>query len=112
MRMLGSVALALLFESYDQAMLTAALKQIAESLEVAESDLGSLLGYIRLGAIPAFLLIPFGDAIGRRRMFLISVVGLSLATALSAFAENVIQFVALQMASRTFMVTGGPAARR
>jgi len=107
---LGVVALALLFENYDQAMLSAALKQIAEGLGVAESDLGSLLGYVRLGAVPAFLLIPFGDWIGRRRLFLTSVIGLSLATFASGFAATTLQFVVLQMLSRTFMVTCSAAA--
>ena len=108
--MLGVVALALLFENYDQAMLSAALKQIAESLGVEESDLGSMLGYVRLGAAPAFLLIPFGDGIGRRRLFLVSVIGLSLATVASGFAQTTVQFVALQMISRTFMVTCAASA--
>jgi hypothetical protein len=57
-RMLGVVALALLFENYDQAMLSAAPRQIADDLGVAESDPGSMLGYVRLGALPAFLWIP------------------------------------------------------
>jgi putative MFS transporter len=104
-RLLGSVGLALLFEQYDQTMLNAALKQIAESFGVGESDLGSMLGYVRLGALPAFLLIPWGDWLGRRRLFLISVVGLSLATVGSAFARNTVEFIALQMISRAFMVT-------
>jgi putative MFS transporter len=103
--MLGAVALALFFESYDQAMLTAALKQIAETFAVQESDLGYLLGRVHLGSITAFLLLPFADRIGRRRMFLGSLVGLSLATFFSAFAPGINSFIALQMVSRTFMVT-------
>jgi MFS family permease len=103
--LLGVIALALLFESYDQAMLTAALKQIAESFGVVESELGNLLGRVYVGSIPAFLLIPFADRIGRRSLFLLSLVGLSLATGLSGLAQTVEQFIALQMVSRTFMVT-------
>lgn len=104
-RMLGVIALALLFENYDQATLTAALKQIAGDFGVAESDLGTLLGRVHLGAVPAFLLVPFADRIGRRRLFLISLLVLSIATFLSAFAASIGQFIALQMISRTFMVT-------
>jgi MFS family permease len=103
--MLGVIALAFLFESYDQAMLTAALKQIAESFAVQESDLGGLLGWVYLGAVPAFFLVPFADRLGRRRVFLGSLVGLSAATFATAFAPGVSSFVALQMLSRTFMVT-------
>ena len=104
-RVLGVVALAMLFENYDQAMLTAALKQIAETFGVLESDVGGVLGWVHMGAIPAFLVIPFADRIGRRRLFLVSMVMLGVATFVSAFAQTLPQFIALQMIGRTFMVT-------
>ena len=103
--MMGAVCLALFFESYDQAMLTAAAKQIAASFGLQESDLASLFWRVHLGAVVAFVLVPFADHLGRRRVFLVSVVGLSLATFLCAFAQDVSQFIALQMAARAFMVT-------
>ena len=104
-RLLGVISLALLFENFDQATLTAALKQIALSFAVAEADLGRTLGFVHLGALPAFLLVPFADRIGRRRLFLVSVIGISLASCASAFAGSIVQFVALQMVARVFMVT-------
>ncbi len=104
-RLLGAISLALLFESYDQALLTVALKQVAESFGVAESDLGGLLGLVHLGAVAAFLLIPLADRWGRRGLFLGSLVGLSLATFLCAFAQSALQYVALQMLARAFLVT-------
>jgi MFS family permease len=109
-RMLGVIALALLFENYDQAMLTAALKQIAETFSVRESDVAGLLGWVHIGSIPAFFVIPFADRIGRRRLFLASMIVLGLATFAAAFAQNVNQFIALQMISRTFMVTTSATA--
>jgi MFS family permease len=104
-RLLGVIALALLFESYDQAMLTAALKQIAESFGVAESELGALLGRVHLGSVAAFLIVPFADVLGRRRVFLGSLVVVSVSTGLSGFARSPGEFEALQMLSRVFMVT-------
>jgi len=103
--LLGLVALGLFFEQYDLAMLTSALKFIAEDFALAESELGGYLSLIRLGALPAFLLVPFADRFGRRRIFLASVIGLSLATFLTAFTQTVAQFVALQMLARTFMAS-------
>ena len=109
-RLLGAVAFAIFFENYDQAMLTQAIKQIASDFGVIESELGNLLGFVRLGAIPAFFLIPLADRFGRRRTFLASVLGMSLATTLSALAPGVEVFIGLQMFSRLFMVTAAATA--
>jgi MFS family permease len=108
--LLGAIALALLFEEYDLAMLTAALPQIAASLDMAETDFGLYLGLIRLGALPAFALIPYADRIGRRRIFLATLVGTALCTLATAFTQTPLQFVVAQMATRTFFVTGSAIA--
>lgn len=105
LRALGLVSLAMFFEQYDLAMLTAALKFVAEDLGLAESQLGGYLSVIRLGALPAFLVVPLADRIGRRRVFLASLAGVSLATFFSAFAQTPQQFVVLQMVARTFMIS-------
>jgi MFS family permease len=109
-RLLGLVALALFFESYDISMLTSALKFIAHDLGMAEGDLGGHLAVIRLGALPAILVVPFTDRIGRRRVFLATVVGASLATFATAFTRTAGEFVVLQMLTRVFMVAGAAAA--
>jgi MFS family permease len=103
--MLGTVGLALLFEQYDQAMLTAAASQIAASFGLLESDLASLFGRVQAGSLFAFFLIPLADRLGRRRVFLGSIVVLSIATVLSGLAQTIEQFMALQMVARMFMVT-------
>jgi MFS family permease len=121
--LLGAVAFALLFEEYDLAMLTQALNFIARDLGIAEQDLGFYLGIVRLGGVPAVLLIPQADRVGRRRMFLFSLAGSALATCATGFAWNAASFVAFQMLVRTFFVAGSamayvliteeyPAARR
>lgn len=105
-RLLGFVALALLFEQYDLSMLTSAIKFIAEDLGMGEGELGGHLGTIRLGALPALLVIPFADHVGRRRVFLAAVVGTSVGTLATAFAQTPAQFVLTQMATRVFLVAG------
>ena len=109
-RLLGLVALALFFESYDISMLTSALKFIAEDLGMPEDSLGGYLAVIRLGALPAILLVPFADRIGRRRVFLATVLGSGLCTVATAFVRTADEFVALQMLCRVFMVAGVAAA--
>jgi len=108
--LLGLVSLALFFEAYDNSLLTSALKFIAADLEIAGGDLGRYLAFIRLGSLPAFAIVPFADQIGRRRVFLASVIGFSLGTFATAFAQNATQFVALQMVTRTFMMSAGAIA--
>ena len=60
--LLGLVSLALFFEQYDNSMLTSALKYIATDLGMAEHDLGGFLAIIRLGSLPAFLLVQIAAA--------------------------------------------------
>jgi putative MFS transporter len=91
-------------------MLTSALKHIAEDLGMAERDLGDYLGLIRLGALPALAIVPLADRLGRRRLFLASLAGVSVLTVATAFAHGPAAFVACQMATRIFMVTGTSVA--
>lgn len=109
-RLLGALAFAIYFENFDQALLTQAIKQIAADFAVPEGRIGSLLGFVRLGAIPAFLLVPFADRIGRRRLFLLSVAGMSVGTTCAALATGPWFFVACQMLARAFMVTAAATA--
>lgn len=108
--LLGFVALALLFENYDFSLLNAALKHIAHDLGIGETDLGYFAALVRLGALPAFLLIPVADYIGRRRLFLFAVIGLSVGTFLTAFSQTPAQFVMFQIITRTFMLTAASVA--
>ena len=102
--LVGVVALAALFENYDQSMLTSAFKQIRESFELSQAEASSLFAWIRLGAIPAFLVLPLADRIGRRRVFLVSIVGMSFGTIFSGLAPDPTSFVVAQTMTRTFIV--------
>lgn len=104
--LLGAVAFALVFEEYDMAMITTALPYIARDLDIAEPQFGFYLGLVRLGALPAVFLIPFADRIGRRRMFLASVVASALGTVATGFAWSAASFVFFQMLVRTSFVAG------
>ncbi len=108
--LLGVVSLALFFEQYDNSTLTSALKFIAADLGMAEHDLGGFLAIIKLGAVPAFLIVPFADRIGRRRVFLAAVLIFSVGTLMTAFAQTAAQFVLAQMVSRMFMLTASAIA--
>lgn len=110
LKLLGVVALAFFFEEYDQTMVTAALKQISAELRIPESDLPLYLALIRLGALPAFLLIPLADRIGRRPVFVFATAAMGLVTFATAFSQTPLQFVLLQALTRTFFVAGSAVA--
>ncbi|HVH06017.1 MAG TPA: MFS transporter, partial [Myxococcota bacterium] len=110
LRLLGFIALALLFENYDLSMLGSAMKFIRESFGLEQAAAGQLTAYVRLGAIPAFFVIPFVDRLGRRRVFLTAVIGMSLGTLATAFTQTEWQFIATQMVSRTFLTTAAATA--
>ena len=102
--LVGVVALAFFFENYDISMLSAALKQIRESFDLDQAAMTGKIAWVRLGAIPAFLVLPLADRVGRRRVFLWATVGMSVGTALTAFAQTPNEFVAAQFLTRSFIV--------
>jgi putative MFS transporter len=108
--LLGVVALALFFENYDLSMLGSALKFIREDFGLAQAEGGRLQALVRLGALPVLFVIPFVDRLGRRRVFLTALVGMSVGTFATAFAQNEMQFIAAQMVSRTFLLTASATA--
>jgi AAHS family 4-hydroxybenzoate transporter-like MFS transporter len=77
---------------------------------MTEGQLGGFLAVIKLGNVPAFLIVPFADLIGRRRVFLAAVALFSLGTLATAFAQTAAQFVAVQIPTRTFMLTASAVA--
>jgi AAHS family 4-hydroxybenzoate transporter-like MFS transporter len=108
--LVGIVSLALFFEAYDLSMSTSALKDIARDLAIPETALGGTLAVMRLGALPAFLLAPLADRVGRRRVFLASVAAASLGTFATAFTTSAAAFVAVQMLTRTMLALGSSVA--
>ena len=60
LRVLGFVTLAMFFENYDLGMFGNALPQLAATFGLDKAQLGQFAGATRLGALPAFFLLPLG----------------------------------------------------
>ncbi|MFI5316824.1 MAG: MFS transporter [Myxococcota bacterium] len=105
LRLLGVLTFVLFFENYDISVLSNALPQLAASFGLTKADLGHFTGRVILGALPAFLLVPLADRVGRRRLLLVSVLGMSLGSLLTATSQSATQFVLFQFATRSFLVT-------
>jgi AAHS family benzoate transporter-like MFS transporter len=104
LRVLGFVTLAMFFENYDLSLLGSALPQIASSFGLDKAAQGEFAAATRLGALPAFLLLPLADRIGRRRLLLLAIAGMSVGSFLTALAQSPLQFVLAQVATRTCIV--------
>lgn len=87
---------------YDMTLLTLALPDVQASFAVAEEDLGSMIAIARLGALPAIALALLSDRRGRRRLLVVSLVGLSLFSLATGFAQTANQFILFQASARLF----------
>lgn len=101
----GLIALlgtAFLVSRYDFSLLSLALPNIQRDLGVSESELGPFIAYARLGAVAALPLAIMADRIGRRRLLLFTILGFSLCSVATAFAQSWSSFAALQFLARAF----------
>ena len=101
-KLLGLVAAVSFFEQYDIYLFSLNLKQIQEELGIQEAELGVLGAVVRAGAFLAVILTIAADRYGRRLLLLITVIGYTLFTGLTALSPNAETFVVCQMMARCF----------
>jgi MFS family permease len=104
LRLLGFLTLAMFFENYDLGVFGNALPQLATSFGLDKAQLAWFTGATRLGALPAFLLLPLADRIGRRRLLLLAIAAMSAGSLATALAQTPLQFVLAQITTRSFIV--------
>lgn len=103
-RVLGLVATAGFFETYDIYLFTLSLKQIQTGLGIAEDQLGYVASIVRFGALPAFAVTLAADRLGRRSVLLFTILAYTVLTGATAFSPSPETFIALQFFARTFAV--------
>jgi putative MFS transporter len=101
-QLLGLVSFAMLFENYDIGLMGAALPQIAAEFGLSNPEKGSLMGSIEMGALLAFIVVPFADRVGRRKVLLASIIGMSVGSFLTGLAPTAQALAACQIITRTF----------
>ncbi len=87
---------------YDMTLLSLALPDVQASFGVADENLGKMIAFARIGALPAFALALLADRIGRRRLLIVTLVGLSVFSLASGLAQTANQFMLLQSGARLF----------
>lgn len=91
------------FEGYDGAVIALVLGDIQDTFQVSEATLGPMRGLIELGLFFSFYVTRLGDRWGRKPLLLWSVVGYTIATALTAFSWDIYSFTFFQFTARVFL---------
>lgn len=102
LKLLILVGIAMVIGQYDFSMLTLALPDVQAGFSVAEEDIGSVVAWARLGAIPAIFFALWSDRFGRRAILLWTLLGFSAFTIATAFAPTIEFFIAFQFLARVF----------
>lgn len=101
-RLLLLLGAAFVIGHYDLTILTLAVPDVQASYQIAEEELGGIIAVIRLGALPAIFLALLADKIGRRKLLLGTLVGMSVFSLATCFAQTPNQFVLFQALVRFF----------
>jgi predicted MFS family arabinose efflux permease len=88
--------------NYDMSVFSLALPNIQASFSIAEEELGGVMAAARMGALPAVVLALMSDRIGRRRLLMVTLLGLSITTGATGFARTAGEFAAIQFCARAF----------
>lgn len=102
--LLPVVMLGALFEGYDFMVVNLVLPYVARDFGINEQIAAYALSIIAIGTLVAFFVVRMADKIGRRPIFLFSVLFYSLFTLLTAFSPRIEIFVTLQFLGRIFLI--------
>ena len=92
------------FDGYDGSIHSVALTQIRESFDLTKGATSGLYALIFLGALPAMVITRYADRVGRRRMLILSVLGYTVFSGVTAIAPNAAWFTGSQFVQQLFLV--------
>jgi MFS family permease len=101
-RVLSLLAAATFFQGYELEVITVALPQVRHTFGLSQGQASDWLALLAIGALPALLLARRADRSGRRRLLLVSITGLTVATAASAAAPTILCFALCQLCAGAF----------
>jgi MFS family permease len=102
-KLLALLSVATYFEGYDGFVLGFVIAAILKDFGATVSAAGLIKAITVTGSIVAFFLAARSDRIGRRRLLLITIVGYTGATLLTAASVNLVMLTASQFAAQVFL---------
>jgi putative MFS transporter len=103
-KLLGFLSVATFFEGFDFMALSQILPNMREDMDISIGQAGVLLSVVNLGTLVAYLLIRKADAWGRRRVLMVTILGYTLFTGLTAIAQGPVSFTIAQFLARLFLI--------
>lgn len=92
------------FEGFDFMVVNLALPFITRDMGIDTKSAGLTLSIIAIGTLVAFFVVRLGDRLGRKPVFLWSVVLYSALSLATAFTPNIQYFIVCQFLARIFLV--------
>ena len=102
-RMLALLAAATFFQGYDNQLISVLLPNLQSQFGAGEARLGALRMAIDLGLVAAFFVGRLADRFGRRPILLVSILGYTMMTGLTAISWNIWSFAGFQFGARVFL---------
>lgn len=102
-RLTGMLSVATFFEGYDNFVLALVLPLVLADLGGSEAEAGVIRAIVGVGAVLGFLLAAQADRIGRRRLLLITIVGYTIGTFLTAISLNLAMLTIAQFCAQIFI---------
>jgi MFS transporter, putative metabolite:H+ symporter len=102
-KLLFMLSVATFFDGYDTFVLALVLPLILGDLGGSETQAGLVRGVVGAGSVLGFLLAAQADRIGRRKLLLITIVGYTAGTLLTAVAPNLAWLTAAQFIAEIFL---------
>ena len=102
-KLLRLISVATFFDGYDAFVLALLLPLILGNLGGSETQAGLVRGVVGVGEVLGFVLAAQADRIGRKRLLLITIVGYTIGTALTAASPTLWWLAGAQFASHIFL---------
>lgn len=102
--LLPVVMIGAFFEGFDFMVINLALPYITNEFNMTEQMAGYTLSVIAVGALVAFFVVRMADRIGRRPIFIWSVVIYSIFSLLTALSISLSMFIVFQFIARVFLI--------